>query len=81
MGSLLGICRALRRAKPGGIGMSQVPGKPKEQEEDEGEEEEDDEEDEEEDGEDELVGLADYGDGAESFSDGDPESGGDEACK
>ncbi|XP_006133362.2 ras-related GTP-binding protein D isoform X1 [Pelodiscus sinensis] len=28
---------------------------------------------------DELVGLADYGDGAESFSDGDPEPGADEA--
>lgn len=50
--------------------MSQVPRKlPQE----EGDEEEEDEE--------EIVGLAGYADGAESFSDGDAESGGDEACE
>ncbi|KAJ7398221.1 hypothetical protein BTVI_127081 [Pitangus sulphuratus] len=48
--------------------MSQVPRKlPEEEEGDEEEEEE------------EIVGLAGYADGAESFSDGDAESGGDEA--
>uniref|UniRef100_A0A8D2KXE0 Ras-related GTP-binding protein n=1 Tax=Varanus komodoensis TaxID=61221 RepID=A0A8D2KXE0_VARKO len=61
--------------------MSQVPGKLKEQEEGEEEEEDEDdeEEEEEEEEEDEIVGLADYGDGAESFSDGDAENGGDGA--
>ncbi|KAH0622144.1 hypothetical protein JD844_024176 [Phrynosoma platyrhinos] len=67
--------------------MSQVPpGKLKEQEEGEeegeGEEEDDDgdeEEEEDEEDEDEIVGLADYGDGADSFSDGDPENGGEGA--
>nr|XP_005484008.2 ras-related GTP-binding protein D [Zonotrichia albicollis] len=43
------------------------------------EEDEDEEEAEEEEEEEEIVGLAGYADGAESFSDGDAESGGDEA--
>lgn len=51
--------------------MSQVPRKLPEEEE--GDEEEEEEE--------EIVGLAGYADGAESFSDGDAESGGDEACE
>ncbi|XP_032072360.1 ras-related GTP-binding protein D isoform X1 [Thamnophis elegans] len=68
--------------------MSEVPGKLKEQQENEGAEEkgeeEKDEEDEEEEGEeeeeeDEIVGLADYGDESESFSDGDHEKSGDGA--
>lgn len=53
-------------------GMSQVPRKLPEEEEDGDEEEEEEEE---------IVGLAGYADGAESFSDGDAESGGDEACE
>lgn len=50
--------------------MSQVPRKLPQEEGDEEEEEEE-----------EIVGLAGYADGAESFSDGDAESGGDEACE
>lgn len=59
-------------AAPAGsaAGMSQVPRKLPQEEGDEEEEEEE-----------EIVGLAGYADGAESFSDGDAESGGDEACE
>ncbi|XP_039199059.1 ras-related GTP-binding protein D isoform X1 [Crotalus tigris] len=67
--------------------MNEAPGKLKEQQENEGAEEEkeeeegekDEEEEEEEEEEDEIVGLADYGDESESFSDGDHEKSGDGA--
>ncbi|XP_052546422.1 LOW QUALITY PROTEIN: ras-related GTP-binding protein D [Tympanuchus pallidicinctus] len=63
-----GLSQPLAAPAGSAAGMSQVPRKLPQEEGDEEEEEEE-----------EIVGLAGYADGAESFSDGDAESGGDEA--
>lgn len=65
-----GLSQPLAAPAGSAAGMSQVPRKLPQEEGDEEEEEEE-----------EIVGLAGYADGAESFSDGDAESGGDEACE